>query len=82
MTKGERSKDLLFALDHKSIFHLSKQKFYKITNADRQKMLAAFFDNITETTDNSTRNDLYRTIIESIVRHKNGDDIKVIVNLK
>lgn len=54
----------------------------KITNADRQKMLDAFLENITETTDNAARNDLYRTIIESIVWQKNGDDIKVIVNFK
>lgn len=54
----------------------------QITNADRQKMLDAFLDNITQTTDNAARNDLYRTIIESIVWQKSGDDIKVIVNFK
>lgn len=30
----------------------------------------------------ASRNDLYRTIIESIIKHKNGDNIKVIVTFK
>jgi hypothetical protein len=37
----------------------------KITNADRQKMLDIFLENITETTDNAARNDLYRHIMSA-----------------
>ena len=54
----------------------------KITNADRQNMLEYFFDNITQTADFSERNDLYRTIIESIIWTKNGNDIYMTINYK
>jgi hypothetical protein len=46
-------------------------------NADRQAMLAAFYDNITHTINQAARNDLYRTIIERIIWRKAGDDTKV-----
>lgn len=46
-------------------------------NADRQAMLAAFYDNITHTINQAARNVLYRTIIERIIWRKAGDDIKV-----
>lgn len=67
-----------------TLYELQKQvkSTVQITNADREKTLAAFFDCITKITDNVARNDLYRTIIERIVWQKNGDDIEVTVNFK
>ena len=34
------------------------------------------------TTNNASRNDLYRTILESIIWYRNGDNIKVKINFK
>jgi len=57
--------------------HKQAKSTVQITNADRQAMLTAFYENITHTTDQAARNDLYRTIIERIIWRKAGDDIKV-----
>lgn len=54
----------------------------RITNTDRQAMLSDFFNNITHSTDQSERNDLYRIIIDRIIWSKDGDDIKVSINFK
>ena len=62
-----------------TLYDLQKQakSTVQITNADRQTLLTAFYENITQTTDQAARNDLYRTIIERIIWRKVGDDIKV-----
>lgn len=62
-----------------TLYELQRQakSTVQITNADRQAMLTAFFENITQATDQAARNDLYRTIIERIIWRKAGDDIKV-----
>lgn len=54
----------------------------KIINDKRKENLAAFFDNITTTLSNSDRNELYTTIIDSIIWYRNGDDISVKINFK
>ena len=54
----------------------------QLSNAERLKALSNFFDNITLTTNNASRNDLYRTIVESIIWYRDGDNIKVKINFK
>ncbi len=53
-----------------------------LSNTERLKSLSDFFENITITTDNAARNDLYRTILDSIIWYKNGDDIRIKINFK
>ena len=62
--------------------HKKAKSTVRITNADRQKMLSAFFDNITQLTDQATRNALYQTVLKSIIWRRFGDDIKVSINFK
>ncbi len=65
------------------LYELQKQanSTVKITNVDRQNKQEHFFDNITQT-GFSERNDLYRTIIESIIWTKSGNDIYMTINYK
>jgi site-specific DNA recombinase len=67
-----------------SLYELHKQakSTVRITNADRQKMLSDFFDNITQLTDQATRNTLYQTVLKSIIWRRCGDDIKVSIKFK
>ncbi len=66
------------------LYELQKQakSTVKVTNIDRKELLENFFNTITQTTDFASRNDLYRTIIESIVWRKDGDDINITINYK
>jgi len=41
-----------------------------------------FFDNVTSVTDNQQRNDLYKTIIESIIYQRDGENISVNIVFK
>ncbi len=54
----------------------------QMSNAERLEALSNFFDNITTATDNASRNDLYRTILESIIWYKSGDNIRIKINFK
>lgn len=56
--------------------------YTQISNAERAKALSDFFDNITGVTDSKGMNDLYRTILESIIWYKDGDTIRVEINFK
>ncbi len=71
-----KSKNALYEL------HKQAKSTVRITNADRQKMLSAFFNNITQLTDQATRNELYQTVLKSIIWRRCGDDIKVSINFK
>jgi len=66
------------------LYELQKQakSTVKVTNSDRKEFLYNFFNTITQTTDFASRNDLYRTIIESIIWSKNGDDINITINYR
>jgi site-specific DNA recombinase len=66
------------------IYDLKKQilAIQQISNEERLKNLSVFFDNITTTTNNSQRNDLYRMIINCIVYKRDGDDIKIKIEFK
>jgi hypothetical protein len=66
------------------IYELKKQakSTVQISNGDQVKRFDVFFDKMTETIDDSTRNELYRTIIESILWQKAGDDIKINIKFK
>lgn len=54
----------------------------KVTNEERQKNLSSFLENITAVTDNTQRNDLYRTVINSIIYLREGDNIQVKIDFK
>ncbi|WP_313558997.1 recombinase family protein [Ruminiclostridium cellobioparum] len=62
--------------------HKSTNSNQQLSKAEKMKALSNFFDHITATTDNASRNELYRTILESIIWYKNGDDIKIKINFK
>ncbi len=53
-----------------------------LSNSERLEALSNFFDNITTTTYNASRNDLYRTILNSIIWYKNGENIRIKINFK
>ncbi len=53
-----------------------------ISSYMRQQNIEKFFDNIQSVTTNKERNDLYRSIIESIVWLKQGNDINIKINYK
>ena len=54
----------------------------QLSNTERLEALSNFFDNITKETDNASRNDLYRTILESIIWYKQGENIRIKINFK
>ncbi|KUO68507.1 MAG: hypothetical protein APF77_18495 [Clostridia bacterium BRH_c25] len=54
----------------------------RLSNAERLEALSNFFNNITTATDNSSRNDLYRTTLESIIWYKQGENIRIKINFK
>lgn len=54
----------------------------QISNTERLNALSDFFDNIATVEDSSAMNDLYRTILESIVWYKEGNTIRVRINFK
>ena len=72
----EQVKDEIYEL--KKQLHTTQQQ----TNEERIKNLSNFFDNITSTTDNQQRNDLYKTIIEGIIYLREGDNISVNIVFK
>jgi len=53
-----------------------------ITKEERQKNLVAFLDSITTVTENAQRNDLYRTIIDSIIYLRERDTIQMKIDFK
>ena len=54
----------------------------QVSNAERTIALSDFFDNITTVTDSKGMNDLYRTILESIIWYMDGDTIRIKINFK
>ncbi len=66
------------------IYELNKRMNYyqQQSGSERLKALSNFFDNITTTTDSASRNDLYRTILDSIVWYRSGENIRVKINFK
>ncbi len=54
----------------------------QISSKERQKSLSLFLENIASATDSASRNSLYRTIIQSIIYYRNGEDISVNINFK
>ena len=67
---------------NKKIYELKKKDTEKreITNDERLERLDAFFDSFSICTCNSERNTLYKTIIESIIWLREGDDIEMKIN--
>jgi len=53
-----------------------------VAASDRLKDLENFYNKIDIATDDATRNDLYRSIIDSIIWYRNGEDIRVKINFK
>lgn len=62
----------------KKIYNSTQQ----VTDEQRLEYLLDFFDNIKKMTDNKQRNDLYKTIIDSIVYSRDGDTINIKINFK
>jgi site-specific DNA recombinase len=62
--------------------HKRAKSTIRLTPAERSSKMLYFLDNITSTMGHATRNELYRTIVESIIWRKAGDDIKVSINFK
>lgn len=54
----------------------------KINNDKRKDNLSKFFANITKAASNPERNDLYKTIIDSIIWYRKDNDISVKINFK
>jgi hypothetical protein len=69
----------------KSEIHELKRQYYsidKMTNEERQMKLAAFLDKITIATENTQRNDLYRTIINGIIFLRERDTIQMKIDFR
>lgn len=66
------------------IYDLKKQSLAtkKLSGEERLNNIAKFFDNIKTSTDNAQRNDLYKTIINSIIYTRDGDDISIKIDFK
>jgi len=66
------------------MYELKKQlnSIPEISSEIRQQSLEDFFNNITATTTSEERNNLFKTIIESIIWLKDGNDISVKINYK
>lgn len=66
------------------IFELKRQyrSTDRITNEERQKNLTAFFSNITSATENTCRNDLYKTIINGIIYLRDRDTIQIKIDFR
>ena len=82
----ERKKKREFEINQTTneIYELNKcaQADKQISNAERLKTLSDFFDNIKTVEDNAAMNDLYRTILESIIWYKEGKTIRIAINFK
>jgi len=80
----KRKRELEISKTTDEIYELHKHtnSSKQLSNAERLKALSNFFDSITVTTDNASRNDLYRTILESIIWYRNGDNIQIKINFK
>jgi hypothetical protein len=67
---------------NKKIYELQKKDIEKqeITADDRLERLEAFFDFFPTCTSNSERNTLYKTIIESIIWLREGENIEMKIN--
>lgn len=52
----------------------------KMTNFERQNNLEAFFDSIQTCICSSEQNTLYKTIIDSIMWQRDGDNVEVKIN--
>lgn len=67
---------------NKKIYELKKKGTEKqeITDDERLERLEAFFDIFSTCTNNSERNTLYKTIIESIIWLREGENIEIEIN--
>lgn len=83
LTRKEKWKKSIEQLKSE-IYELKRQyrSTNKITKKERQKNLSAFLDSITAVTENVQRNDLYRTIINSIIYLRERDTIQIKVDFK
>ena len=70
--KKKRELEISKITDEIYELHKRENSNQQLSNAERLKARTNFFDNITVTTDNASRNDLYRTILESIMRYYNN----------
>lgn len=80
----KRTRELEIQRLNDEIYDIRKHshKDQQLTNSERLTALTNFFDNIVTATTNFDRNDLYRTILESIIWYRKGEDIKVKINFK
>jgi hypothetical protein len=78
--KWQKSIDLV----KNEIFGLKKKyrSQHKMSDEERQRNLLMFLDNIKSVTENSQRNELYRTIINSIVYLRERDNIQIEIDFK
>lgn len=53
-----------------------------VTEKERKENLTKFFDDIVKVTTSSERNSLYKTIINSIIWLKDGDNVEMKINFK
>lgn len=69
---------------NKEIYELKKQfqAFQQKSNEERTDNLSNFFKHISIETDSIQRNTLYKTIIDSIIYSRDGDNINVKINFK
>lgn len=83
LTRKEKWKKSIEQLKSE-IYELKRQyrSTNKITKKERHKNLSAFLDSITAVTENVQRNDLYRTIINSIIYLRERDTIQIKVDFK
>ena len=67
---------------NKKIYELKKRDAEKqeITDGERLERLETFFDSFAACTSNSERNTLYKTIIESIIWLREGENIEIKIN--
>jgi len=80
----KRKRELEISNTSNEIYELYKRTHgdKQLSNEERLQALSNFFDNIISTTNDSSRNDLYRTVLESIIWYRNGDNIRVKINFK
>lgn len=66
------------------IFELKRQyrSTGKISNEERQNNLTAFLSDITSATENTCRNDLYKTIISGIIYLRDRDTIQIKIDFR
>lgn len=80
--KRKREKEISSILNEITQIKRALDMDPKVVNRERKENLSASFENITEAVSGPDRNDLYKTIVDSIIWHRNGDDISVKIVFK